>query len=76
MKKIICSIVLVLATMLLLVGCGKFTCELCGEEKSGKQYTEEILGEEVVYCSDCHEELEELGDDLEDLGNALEDLFK
>ena len=67
MKKIICSIVLILATMLCLVGCGKFTCELCGEEKSGKQYKDELFGEEIVYCSDCHEELEELEEGLDEL---------
>ena len=61
MKKIIVSIVLVLASMLVLVGCGSFTCDLCGEEKVGKQYKEEIFGEEFVYCADCHDELESLG---------------
>ena len=73
MKKIICSFVLILAAMLLLVGCGKFTCDLCGEEKTGKQYKEEAFGEEIVYCSDCHDELESLEDGLEDLEDGIED---
>ncbi len=76
MKRIFCSVVLLLATMLLLVGCGKFTCDICEEEKSGKQYTEEVLGEEVVICKDCKAELDELEKELEDLGDELGDLFE
>lgn len=75
MKKIICSIVLILATMLCIVGCAKFTCDICGEEKSGKQHEEELLGEKIVYCDDCYKELEELEKELEDAAGDLEDLF-
>ena len=75
MKKIICSIVLILATMLCIVGCAKFTCDICGEEKSGKQHEEEFLGEKIVYCDDCYKELEELEKELEDAAGDLEDLF-
>ena len=62
MKKFISIILLVVVMATLLTACGKFECDLCGEEKSGKKYTEEILGEEVTYCQDCHDDLEELGD--------------
>ena len=75
MKKIICSIVLILATMLCIVGCAKFTCDMCGEEKSGKQHEDEFLGEKIVYCDDCYKELEELEKELEDAAGDLEDLF-
>lgn len=66
MKKLALVLVLLL-TVVTLVSCGKFTCDLCGEEKSGKQHKEEILGEEIVYCQDCYDDLEELKDGLGDL---------
>lgn len=43
-----------------LTACGKFTCQLCGEEKSGRSYKETVLGEEIIICKDCHDDLEEL----------------
>ena len=75
MKKIVIALLLVVALVATLTACGTFKCDICGEEKSGSKHTEEILGEEVVICSDCYEEMEELGDDLEDLGDSLGDLF-
>ena len=42
----------------------KYDCDLCGEEKSGKRYKEEVLGQEVEYCKECHDSLEELADAL------------
>ena len=64
MKKIIACAVMMLALVLTLASCGKFTCDLCEEEKTGKQYKYEVLGEEGICCEDCHEELEELKDAL------------
>ena len=61
MKKIICTALLTLAMVASLVSCGKFTCDGCDEEKKGKKHEIEVLGEEVVLCDDCYEELEELG---------------
>ena len=75
MKKLICGLVLAATLATALTGCGKFTCDLCNEEKSGKQYKDEILGQEVIYCKDCYEELKELGEDLENLGDSIGDLF-
>ena len=43
-------------------GGGKFTCDICGQESSGKKYTEEIFGEKITYCKDCKEGLEALGE--------------
>lgn len=64
MKKRIISVLLIAVTALSLAGCGKFECDLCGKEKSGKSYTEKIFGEKVTICKDCY-------DDLNALGNML-----
>ena len=53
MKKFL-SILFVVVTVLALTACGKFTCNLCNQEKSGKKHTEEILGEKVTICDDCY----------------------
>ena len=45
----------------LLCGCGKFTCDFCGEEKSGSKHTVEFLGEKIDICKDCKKGLDELG---------------
>lgn len=65
MKKLISLIALFATLTVLLCGCGKFECDLCGEEKSGKKYEGELMGEEVVYCKDCREALEELAEMFE-----------
>ena len=62
MKKLIALIALLATMTVLLCGCGKFECDLCGEEKTGKKYEGELLGTEVVYCKDCREALEDLSD--------------
>ena len=61
MKKMGRFTVLVVLTALLLCGCGKFRCDFCGEEKTGKKYTGDLFGQEVEYCKDCKEGLEALG---------------
>jgi len=74
MKKII-SLVCVLALALSLAACGKFTCENCGEKKSGKQYTVEVFGEKAKVCKDCKAEIDALLGELEDLEDLdLEDV--
>lgn len=66
MKKKIIALLLTVTTVVSLTACGKpFTCDLCGEEKTGKKYTETILGTEITYCQDCYKELKELSDILE-----------
>lgn len=63
MKKKIIALLLTVTTVISLTACGKpFTCDLCGEEKTGKKYTETVYGEEVTYCQDCRKELEEVLD--------------
>lgn len=65
MKKKLIALLLTVTTVISLTACGKpFTCDLCGEEKTGKKYRETILGVEVIYCQDCYKELKELGDML------------
>lgn len=60
-KKKTALILVVLAMAMMLTACGKFTCDICGKEKSGKSYKADVFGQEVVICKDCHEDLEEVG---------------
>lgn len=53
-KKIVVAIVTVVMA-LSMVACGSFTCDLCGQEKSGKSHKQNIFGEEIVICNDCVE---------------------
>ena len=64
MKKLIGVIALAAIVMSMLAACGKFECDICGEEKTGKKYEEEVFGMEVVYCKDCYEDLNDLADAL------------
>lgn len=67
MKK---SLLLVLATVMAaisLTACGTpFTCDMCGEEKTGKQYISKPFGddEEIIICEDCYKEIMELRDEF------------
>lgn len=61
MKKMIRFAALLALVATLLCGCGKFQCDLCGDEKSGKKYTGNLFGQEIVYCKECKEGLEALG---------------
>lgn len=60
MKRLICVLLLVVMMVTMLTACGKFECDLCGDEKSGKKYETEFLGQEIVICKDCYEDLEAL----------------
>ena len=64
MKKLIGVIALAAIVVSMLAACGKFTCDICGEEKSGKKHEEEVFGMEVVYCDDCYDALNDLADSL------------
>ena len=68
MKRVFGIVLLVALLVTMLVGCGKFKCDLCQKEKSGKKHNEEILGQEVVYCDDCYNGLKGIADALGDLG--------
>lgn len=58
MKKFICVLLLVVMLGAMLTGC--YTCDLCGEDKIFGKNSENVYGQEVVYCDDCKEDLEEL----------------
>ena len=62
MKKLISLTALAVLLAVFLCACGKFTCDICGEEKTGKKHKMEvdILDTEVVYCDDCYNALDEL----------------
>lgn len=61
MKKFVALLLVVVMMATMLCACSSFECDLCGEEKSGKKYTENFLGEKITYCGDCKDDLEELG---------------
>lgn len=66
MKKIIALSCLIIAMTTLLTACGKFTCAACEKEKTGKKHR--ILGNDIVMCDDCHNELyDEVVDAVNDL---------
>lgn len=60
MKKLISILLLVVVLATMLTACGKFTCDMCGEEKTGKKHEESMLGESIVICDDCYKALEDL----------------
>ena len=62
MKKIVLAMLIVASLLATMTSCGKFTCDICGDEKSGKKHKEEVFGEEVVICKDCYEDMEDLAD--------------
>lgn len=64
MKKKMLAALLAALMILSLAGCGKFTCDLCGKEKSGKKHTETVLGQKVTICNDCYKDLEDLAGSL------------
>ncbi len=64
MKNLVKVLLLVVVLATMLTACGKFTCDTCGKEKSGKQHKSEVFGEEVVMCDDCYDDLEKLADEL------------
>lgn len=65
MKKVV---VLILGAMLAMsaTACGarSFVCDLCGEEKTGKQYELTMMGEKSIVCEDCADEIQDLQNNL------------
>lgn len=58
MKRKISFLLLIVAVVMSLTACGKFTCDFCGEEKSGKNHKSNMMGEDVVICQDCYNEMQ------------------
>ncbi len=67
MKKFIAVIAVVIAMVTMLTACGKFTCDLCQQEKSGKKTKITVDGETGVFCKDCKDTAQALAD----LANAF-----
>lgn len=63
MKKMIALVLMLVLLTTVLCGCiSYFTCDICGEEKFGRKYEEGMFGYDIVYCSDCKEDMEDLRD--------------
>lgn len=65
MKRIKPVLIPILLTALLFTGCGKkFTCGICHQEKTGKQYTVDVLGIQTTVCEKCNASMNVLEDAL------------
>lgn len=60
MKRKVVMLLVVVLTMLTLTACGRFECDLCGAEKSGRSYAASVWGEEVTICKECRDDIKEL----------------
>lgn len=68
MRKKVSVLLLTVAAVLSLTACGgKFTCDNCKEEKSGKSYRVTIFGEEMTFCKDCKKEWDEVQKELKNM---------
>ncbi len=57
MKKIILTAVAAVMLTMSLTACGStFTCDMCGEEKTGTSYSfkSTATGEDMTICEDCY----------------------
>lgn len=65
MKKKMIGLVLVTLSVLALAACTAepFTCDMCGEEKTGKSYksSEEL---DMVVCEDCYKTINEIMNEI------------
>ena len=66
MKRKISMLFVVVIAILTLTACGKFECDWCGKEKSGKAYTVSSWGEKSTICKECKNEMNELKNWLEE----------
>ncbi len=59
-KKIIATLTL-LVLLISLVACGdkSFKCDMCNEEKTGKSYKSQLMGEEITICDDCYKDMKD-----------------
>ncbi len=60
--KQIVTVLMTIALLLCLTACGSksFECDICNEEKTGKSYKAEQMGEEITVCESCYNQLKEL----------------
>ncbi|MBR3825224.1 MAG: hypothetical protein IKJ39_08500 [Lachnospiraceae bacterium] len=66
MKKKLAILLLTVLVVISLTACGSesFTCDLCGEEKTGTKYTS-TQDEDVVYCKECIDMVQDLMNNLQ-----------
>lgn len=66
MKKKLTVLVLTVLGVISLAACKSesFTCDLCGEEKTGTKYTS-TLDEDAVYCEECVDLVKDLMESLQ-----------
>ena len=66
MKRKMTVLLLVVLGVISLTACGgeSFTCDLCGEEKTGTKYTSS-MDEDMTICKDCVDMVNELMNGLE-----------
>lgn len=67
MKKKVTVLLLTVVTVFSLTACGKFTCDFCGEEKSGSSYKATFLGVDMTVCKDCKKEIDEANKELKNM---------
>ena len=72
MKKKLTAVLLLTLTVVSLTGCGKYKCDICGDEKFGFGNKHEIFGQEVILCGDC----EKNWNDIKDGMSSIVNLFK
>lgn len=65
MKKKMMVLLVAMLGVISLTACGgeSFTCDLCGEEKTGKKYTSST-DEDMTVCEDCVDMVNELFNNL------------
>ena len=64
-KKVVSLVLVVLMMSLLLTGCGRQICTICGEKKSCKETM--VLGTTCYICKDCQKELQQYQESLNGL---------
>ena len=59
--KQIIILITAITLVLCLTACGNktFKCGICNEEKTGKSYKSEQMGEEILICEECYEQIKE-----------------
>ncbi len=70
MKKFVAIALLLVTVLALFTACGKYTCDICGQEKSSGKNEVEVDGETKVYCSD--EKCKKAGDAVKALAELAE----
>ena len=60
MKKVIAIALVTLTLGASLASCGKFECDACHQESSGKPHSITYMGKKMEICDDCNAEYQEV----------------